>query len=1152
MAKPFSPKFIAQKTFTNREDSKKILRLSIETKQKFDEYRIKVFYGVGGQGKSYLKNSFLVTEYLKPIAEKDKNLIYCDTIDFEKDESKRQPDEALLAIAKTLIEKGNFALPAFALGFLKYKNLSSTSSNLVQDYPFLFKLSGKMIAGSPLTNEILAEVVNFGAASLPYNIPFLGFFIKKMVDKGKDKIIEWIRKSDANEILADLDELDKFSLLERLPKLLAYDVFKTLENDYKENGKQGKRIVIILDGYETLWQNSKNDDINKDKWIRNLAYNMPGVLFVIFGRDKLRWAEIERDDEFITAIDQHLIKGLSDNDADAYLKFVPIQDAEIRNSIIRNSKGGNSEEGCLPLYLDIEVNTYEQIVNKRGEPSKKDFEQGNEKTELEIVNRFFKHISPELSNAISVLSLSNYFDDDIIQLLKKSSFLPPRISLNELDDFSFIYIENNKATIHGLVREIASEQYKKNFSLDYFKIHETLFNYFNNQLPSFKAEEITPQIEAILANAAQHKEIYDARNFSSWILEKSYYLYGIGYYDTLHTQLKHALELIENSVKNNSTDSKEDQILIGKLYYQLAYNDNYAGKSLSAGKYIRRALDVYKIIFPESFFNQFPKTGAEQEVTPEIRSLIEHFKIALELTASIEAEMGKNNECGKLYDQANNIANQFNLSFDEYGFAAYLKNVGRLAEAEPYLFKQYNLHVRNNDLLSAALAAHDFAKLLKAQERFEEAILYEKIAIDIYTRLKTKNHAHTGVAMQSLAAILIKQGKDLIQAELLLNEVWDIYMKNYRDDHINFGYLYQVMFLLSLKKDVNKALHYFNKAKEIFSHNTGEMNASYIIMLIDIAEQLKSAPINISDEYTPKIINYFLNDFEKLKELLGIYNDALHRGLEITAAHFEETDKKEIAETFRKRKEEFLRILKIRTQIRTENLNITTIPSPEKENILIEFKKVTSLPSDTTSVKLERITQSFYKTYNLYRISFLNSEKIFYKYVLYNDVEPIAVDWNSIPIHQVNSSDINLTKDSIIAYTLFFCDCLSSNRGKFYIISNENDIPWQVDVKIDENLKLAVRNEITPVRVISENDNAFTIEAFMLYENIIYKVIMEVNKYKGEVSMSEDRRMHIYKSKNNFTCTFNPEEIKTQIENLVELNGLPCCIDPLYGATSYK
>ncbi len=1150
MARPFSTTFTAQKIFTDREDAKKILRLSVETEQKFDEYRIKVFYGVGGQGKSYLKNIFLVNEYLKPLAEENKNILYCDTIDFEKDESKKQPDEALLAIAKTLIEKGNFALPAFILGFLKYKSLSSSSLNLSETYPFLFRLPGKMTA-SPLANEILTEIVHFAAEGLTTSIPIIGLFIKKLWDKGKDKIVDWIRKSDVKNILADLDTLDKFSLLERLPKLLAYDVFKALENDYNNNGKQERRLIIIFDGYETLWQNSKNEDINKDKWIRTLAYYLPGVLFIIFGRDRLRWSEVERDEEFISAIDQHLIKGLSDNDADSFLKFVPIENPEIRNSIIQNSKGSHSNDGCLPLYLDIEVNTYEQIINQGGKPSKQDFEQGNEKTELEVVNRFFKHISPELSNSIGALSLSNYFDTSIIQLLKHLYCLPPAVSLDDLDNFSFIYVENDKANIHSLVREIASEQYKKKFPDNYFKIHEALFNYFNHQLPSSESQEMTPQFESVLANAAHHKEIYDVTNFPKWIFDKSYYLFGIGYYDTLDTQLKHAIKLIKNTSEKSFAYSQENKVLLGNLYFKLSDNNKYTGRLLLANEYIQAALEVYNIIFPNDFFDQFSETGAEQKVTSQTRESITSFKNGLELAASIKTGMGKNNECGKLYAKALKIATLFSLPFNRYGFATYLINIGRVAEAEPWFFNQYNFEIYNNNLLGAALAAHDFAKLLKVQERFEEAIFYQKIAIDIYTRVKTKNHAYTGIAMHALASILTKQGKDLVQAEQLLNEAWDIYVKNFRIDNVMFGFLYADMFSLALKKDVNAALQYYYRAKEIISDYSGNMNARYITMLIDIADQLKKTPINANDEFTPLIINYFLNEFDNLKELLSIYNSALHTGISITADFLESQGKKELAELFRKKKKEFIRILEVRTHIRTASLTTEIIKSPTKENILSQFKQITSLPDDTSSVELERIILPFYKTYNLFQITFLNAEKMFYKYILFDNVTPIAIDWNARNILNVNEVDINLNATSVIPYIIFFCDSISGEKGKFYLLLDDKDIPWRQDIDIDEKLKFAIKQKIKPIVIKSENGNSFMLQGYIVFQDFIYRCEIKVDKTSGALSMLYDEPVQIYKYNDVFICKlFSDEDKPNKNKNCIELDSLPCCIDPLYEAKS--
>lgn len=326
--------FYANKEFTDRDDFREILINAVENPQKFDEYRVKVIYGAGGQGKSSLRDDFFVMQYLLPESAKNKNLIFVEPVDFENDPTIQRSDEALLKIAAQLIEKGNIPLPAFCLGFIKYKQKKSAEQNIQATYPFLFKLITKYkVTGNEKANqateklatEAFNEVVNIGLELFSESlktIPLVNFFTEKAIKKGKAKLIEWIRSSEVKNILGDIDMLSETKLFERLPKLLAYDVNKYLEYNSDEDKIPKKRLVIIFDGYERLWPSEINRNIDKDKWIREFVHDSPGVLFVIFGRDKINWHE--KDKEWTNILDQHLMQGLSDKDADIFLQKIPI------------------------------------------------------------------------------------------------------------------------------------------------------------------------------------------------------------------------------------------------------------------------------------------------------------------------------------------------------------------------------------------------------------------------------------------------------------------------------------------------------------------------------------------------------------------------------------------------------------------------------------------------------------------------------------------------------------------------------------------------------------------------------------------------------------------------------------------------------------
>lgn len=90
-----------------------------------------------------------------------------------------------------------------------------------------------------------------------------------------------------------------------------------------------------MDTYEALWNQTKNDitKFSQDQFVRELISQLPGVLFVISGREYLDWKQVDPD--WNNYLKQYEIKTLEDTDVDLFLTNCGIKESDIRKKCSR-------------------------------------------------------------------------------------------------------------------------------------------------------------------------------------------------------------------------------------------------------------------------------------------------------------------------------------------------------------------------------------------------------------------------------------------------------------------------------------------------------------------------------------------------------------------------------------------------------------------------------------------------------------------------------------------------------------------------------------------------------------------------------------------------------------------------------------------------
>ena len=120
------PTQLASELFTDREDARERFERALDTPQRADEYRILVWYGVGGQGKSALQDEFgrILDRRAKIAKERKARPLGYAMLDFKSDEN-RSIAPALLSIRLQLGTTARLRFPAFDTAYFHTFPVSS-------------------------------------------------------------------------------------------------------------------------------------------------------------------------------------------------------------------------------------------------------------------------------------------------------------------------------------------------------------------------------------------------------------------------------------------------------------------------------------------------------------------------------------------------------------------------------------------------------------------------------------------------------------------------------------------------------------------------------------------------------------------------------------------------------------------------------------------------------------------------------------------------------------------------------------------------------------------------------------------------------------------------------------------------------------------
>lgn len=411
----------ATKEFTDREEPRKVFWDKYDfVAQNTNQPQVIMYYGFGGIGKSALLHK--LSEELESKAKESK----MEFLDFEKlVELNNNLLDVLKVIRQDLKDKYDFSFPIFDL------------------VTYVYETKMGKTATKPELNSIFDENKELGfLKDFLTEIPVIGTFSKIIyyADRGRNLLQERLNNKNLRQRLLKIEDLSP----ETLKKNLAY----YFSIDLKENlKKETSPFVFFIDTYEKLVNELTQigDNLNNDLWLRSdegLICRTPNVLWVIAGREKLKWQEL--DESWDGTLEQHLLGTLSFKDTKQFLNIAGIKNEELVHQIYDLTHGN-------PMYLDMCVDTYVKLMEKGRTPVIEDF--GGDTTKL--VKRFLMYMNDTERDFSTMLAYIPEWTDETIEEISRKMSGTFQFSLYEkVKHFSFIVNENGKYKMNETIKDI--------------------------------------------------------------------------------------------------------------------------------------------------------------------------------------------------------------------------------------------------------------------------------------------------------------------------------------------------------------------------------------------------------------------------------------------------------------------------------------------------------------------------------------------------------------------------------------------------------------------------------------------------------------------------------------------------------------------------
>jgi tetratricopeptide (TPR) repeat protein len=787
-----------------------------------------VYHGGAGIGKSCLRRELMrLVDSRQQTADR---AVVTATLDFDIP-IYRQPDAALLSLRNALHEAYQAGFPSFDLAYAVHWQKTHPDTPL-GDMTGIAAIPDR-VPGSHVHDEVqpllepgslLSQVLD-ESGKLPVIglVPKIATLLRDQgIEGSRDRVketptsnllpstyyLDWWQRRGERE-LEDLPQMEPGAIVSRLPKLWAADLKDCLRQGSRESGVGSRRTsndsplftldsrpaVLFIDVYEQLWEtgSSEADFFKRDEWVRELVKQLPEALWVICGREKLRWEEVDKD--WSTSLSQHLVEALADPAARQLLASCEITDGRIQDAIIKGSQG-------VPHYLNLAVDTFQEI-KQAGQRVPVEAESAS--TPEELFAQFIRHLDQPEIETLQILSASRFWHYGLFEhLVTEYQTGYPLTAYDDLNRFSFIGegAAPETRTMHELMREALQENQPPELRK---RVHLFLHELYAKQLEGLDVKNITEKHRAALTEAFYHgRQAKSAEELWSWLKLTHVVLTQALQYRLLTPLYREMVQALETELGPNHPD-------VATALHTLADELTYQGEYDEAEPLFDRALAIReKLLGPEhpdieKTLHCFSHLRLVQARYADAESLLrrshammekrvgaDHYGAACILSnlAAVLDSLGR-------YDEAEPLLRR-SLSTMEKTVGPEHRNVARTLYALARVLQKQSKYLEAEALFRRALAnaekalgpehpdvasiQSDFANLLMVEDKWAEAETLARRSSAIKEKALGSQHPRLAISLDILARLLNDRGEHA-EADVLFRRALAIRENAFGPDH---------------------------------------------------------------------------------------------------------------------------------------------------------------------------------------------------------------------------------------------------------------------------------------------------------------------------------------------------------------------------------
>ena len=232
----------------------------------------------------------------------------------------------------------------------------------------------------------------------------------------------------------------------------------------------------------------------RERWLVDLVSELPEVLWVIGGRDRLSWEE-GYDRGWSEACEQHLVGQLSDGDARSFLAKRGIEEPEIVAKILAQAAGE-------PFYLELETQLYDKTPAAERTP---ELFGGSQQQQIE---RLLSHLDASERATLRLLAAFGIWDQGLFgKAVSRFVTGYPATGAAELAQFwSIEPIGAGRWQLHNeMAHHLQSDEQLRDLAT-YEAVHCWGFAYFDGPLEGLEAKAIQAEDAERLQRPLRHAQ----------------------------------------------------------------------------------------------------------------------------------------------------------------------------------------------------------------------------------------------------------------------------------------------------------------------------------------------------------------------------------------------------------------------------------------------------------------------------------------------------------------------------------------------------------------------------------------------------------------------------------------------------------------------